>query len=76
MGPQERLIGSLYIYLRSTGRRASPKVFPKPSKPPPSLPPASPKPSPSLPKASPKLPRVVFSFPKLPKAQIDQNGPK
>ena len=27
MGPQERLIGSLYIYLRATGRRARLKVF-------------------------------------------------
>ena len=66
MGPPERLIGSLYIYLRAAGRRAGPEVFPKPPKPPPSLPQASAKPPQCLPKASQSLPRASQSIPKHP----------
>ena len=86
-GRKMRLIGSFYIYIYiSSGGRAAGGV----PKPPPRRSQRLPRGLKDVPreaqdphrgsqdilKTLPKLPRLVFSFPDLPRAQIDQNGPK
>ena len=84
MGPQSA-VDREFLYISSGGRAAG-----GPPKPPPRRPqrlPRGPKDVPrgaqdpqrgsqDILKTLPKLPRLVFSFPDLPRAQIDQNGPK